>query len=145
MNGNKLKPKSPFFMSTQPNWTHFWILRANPTCLNPKIGPKIGLNPKKWAGFGRTSLHSGSHKSLSLGRSHKSLRFVIYCVAYWTERHLSLLFLQVKLSRLQFCFVSRERFKISHWTNMYQRYSVFYFLTFKSRIRFKQKRYYSFH
>ena len=46
----------PFFMSTRPNWTRFWILRANLTRLNPKIGPKIGLNPKRWVGFGRTNV-----------------------------------------------------------------------------------------
>ena len=59
MNGNKLKPKKselkPFFMSIQPNWTRFWILRANPTHLKPKIGPIIGpiigLNPKKTSWF----------------------------------------------------------------------------------------------
>ena len=34
-------------LRAQPDWTHFWILRANPTLLNPKIKPKIGLNPKK--------------------------------------------------------------------------------------------------
>jgi hypothetical protein len=60
MNGNKLKTKSPnlnpFFMSTRPKWTRFWILRANPTHLNPKIGPKIGLNPKKRVGFGNTNV-----------------------------------------------------------------------------------------
>ena len=60
MNGNKLKPKSlnsnPFFMSTRPNWTRFWILRANQIHLNPKIEPKIGLNPKKWVKFSSTNL-----------------------------------------------------------------------------------------
>ena len=89
----RLNPNlKPFLRSTRPNWTRFWILRANLTGLNPKIGPKIGLNPKNRVGFGRASLHSGSHKSLSLGRSHKSLRFVIYCVAYWAERLISLFF-----------------------------------------------------
>ena len=41
--------------STRPVLTHFRILRANQTHLNPKIGPKIGLNPKKRVGFGCTT------------------------------------------------------------------------------------------
>ena len=40
----------PFLRSTRPNWTRFWIVRANPTHLNPKVG----LNPKKLIRFGRT-------------------------------------------------------------------------------------------
>ena len=38
---------NPFLRSTRPNWTRFGILRASLTLLNPKIGPKIGLNPQK--------------------------------------------------------------------------------------------------
>ena len=38
-------PIGPVFGSWGPTLTH----------LNPKIGPKIGLNPKKRVGFGRTS------------------------------------------------------------------------------------------
>ena len=32
--------------STRPDWTCIWILRANPTRFNLKIGPKIRLNPE---------------------------------------------------------------------------------------------------
>ena len=35
----------------------FLTLRANRTRLNPNFGSKIGFNPKKRVGFGRTSLH----------------------------------------------------------------------------------------
>ena len=44
--------------STQPDWTHFWILRANLTCLNPKIGPV------KRVGFGRTNVDECTRSSL---------------------------------------------------------------------------------
>ena len=59
----------PFFRSTQPDWTRFWTLRANPTCLNPKFEPKIGLNQKKWIRFGRTNYRSDNKLSPSSGLS----------------------------------------------------------------------------
>ena len=51
--------------STRPDWTRFCILRANLTRLNLKIGPKIGLNPKKWVGFGRTNVDECTRSSLT--------------------------------------------------------------------------------
>ena len=49
-NGNKLKPKcpdlNPFLRKPDPIGP-FLILRAKPTHLNLKIGPKFGLNPQK--------------------------------------------------------------------------------------------------
>ena len=53
MKGNKLKPKIP----NLPNWTRFWILRVNPTRLNAKIGPKIGLKQKKGSGLAALMYH----------------------------------------------------------------------------------------
>ena len=79
-------------------------------------------------------------KKTPLGISHTSLRFVIYCVAFWAERFFGLLFLQVKLSSLQFCFVSRGRESKFH-TGLICTKAIQYF---KLCIRFKQKRY-SFH
>ena len=81
-----------------------------------------------------------SEKKTPLGISHTSLRFVIYCVAFWAERFFGLLFLQVKLSSLQFCFVSRGRESKFH-TGLICTKAIQYF---KLCIRFKQKRY-SFH
>ena len=48
---------NPFWGQPQLIGPIFWILRANMTCLKPKIGPKIGLNLKKQVGFGRTTHH----------------------------------------------------------------------------------------
>jgi hypothetical protein len=46
----------PYLRPTRPDWTRFLTMRANPTRLNPNFGSKIGFNPKKRVGFGRTSI-----------------------------------------------------------------------------------------
>ena len=38
-------------MSTRPNWTPFWILRANLTRLTLKLGPKLGRTQKNGSGL----------------------------------------------------------------------------------------------
>jgi hypothetical protein len=53
----RVEPKfEPYLRSTQPDWTRFLSLRANPTRLNLNFGSKIGFNPKERVGFGRITL-----------------------------------------------------------------------------------------
>ena len=52
----RVEPKfEPYLMPTRPDWTRLLTLRANLTRLNPNFGSKIGFNPKKRVGFGRTT------------------------------------------------------------------------------------------
>ena len=56
----------PYLRPTQPDWTRFLTLRANPTRLNPNFVSKIGFNPKKGSGLAALILALCAYEKIKL-------------------------------------------------------------------------------